>query len=276
MNVRRQHKEAAMTNRSFISIGLPVFNGANYLPEAVRSILEQTHSNFELIIPDNASTDETPEICHAYAAADQRIRYHRHETNRGASWNYRRVFELSSGRYFKWAVHDDVLGPEFLSRCLEALEGDPSATLCYTPTRFIDERGELSGTYRTTLDDVSSPKPQKRFRDLILTDHLCLEVFGLIRSRVLRMTPLIEDYVASDRVLLAELGLRGRLLEIPEALFFCRDHPERSVRALPFHKRIAWYHPASSGKSTFPHWRFYAEYFKCLKRVPLQRSERLW
>jgi glycosyltransferase involved in cell wall biosynthesis len=85
-----------------VSIGLPVFNGEKYLAEALDSILSQTYRDFKLIISDNASTDRTEQICREYAAKDRRIRYYRNEKNIGAPKNFNRVFELSSGKYFRW------------------------------------------------------------------------------------------------------------------------------------------------------------------------------
>src|SRR5690606_6873079 len=86
---------------------MPVYNGANYLRCALDSILAQTFQDWELIICDNASTDETQTICEEYAARDPRIKYHRSSRNIGPSANYNRTFELSRGEYFKWAAHDD-------------------------------------------------------------------------------------------------------------------------------------------------------------------------
>jgi len=78
-----------------------VYNGENFIMEAMDSILAQTFTNFELVISDNASTDGTAEICKVYATKDQqRIRYYRNEQNLGAAKNYNRVFELSSGETF--------------------------------------------------------------------------------------------------------------------------------------------------------------------------------
>src|ERR1700675_1263136 len=78
-----------------VSIGLPVYNGENYLRLAVDSILDQDYGDFELIISDKPSTDGTSSICQQYAAQDDRIRYFRNETNIGAAANYARVFELA-------------------------------------------------------------------------------------------------------------------------------------------------------------------------------------
>ena len=71
-----------------VSIGLPVYNGEVYLSGALDTLLGQTFTDLELIISDNASTDRTPEICRSYAARDHRVRYIRHEVNRGVPWNH--------------------------------------------------------------------------------------------------------------------------------------------------------------------------------------------
>lgn len=260
-----------------VSIGLPVFNGEHYLAEALDSVLAQTYSDFELIISDNASTDRTPEIGEAYAAKDQRIRYYRNEKNLGAARNYNRVFELSSGEYFKWAAHDDVLGPEFLSRCVTVLDQDSSIVLCHAKTGRIDEHSALVGVYEEyQYLRIGSPRPHERFFDLIRLDHSCNIVFGLIRASALRMTSLIGSYSASDRPLLAQLGLIDRLYEIPEILFFRRDHPGTTWRVWGEKSEVvAWYDPSKAGRIIFPYWRLCFEYFRSINRVPLSWSDRL-
>src|SRR5580698_5675373 len=87
-----------------VTIGMPVYNGARYLEEALRSILNQTYRDCELLISDNASTDATESICRRYAAEDGRVRYLRNERNLGAAANYNRVIHLASGRYFRHAA----------------------------------------------------------------------------------------------------------------------------------------------------------------------------
>lgn len=107
-----------------VSIGLPVYNGQQYLRQALDSLLAQTFHTFEVIISDNASNDATPEICRDYAACDPRIRYVRHDVNRGAAWNFNYVFGLARGVYFKWHAHDDMLEPTFLEQCVTILDHD--------------------------------------------------------------------------------------------------------------------------------------------------------
>jgi glycosyltransferase involved in cell wall biosynthesis len=231
------HSKVAPARRR-ISVGLPVYNGAVWLSEAIDSLLEQTYGNFELIISDNGSTDETRAICEQYAARDKRIRYERHETNRGLAWNWNRVFELSNSDYFKWAAYDDLYHPTFLERCLEILEDRPDVVWCHSRTQHINDRGELllgrqtpEISYvmahcdgRRALPCRTSARPSERFCAVLLGRGGCLDSYGLIRSEVLRKTALYLPFYGSEKVLMAELALRGRYAEIPEPLCFARVH----------------------------------------------------
>lgn len=257
-----------------LSIGLPVFNGENYLAEALDSLLTQTFTDFEIIVSDNNSTDRTEEICLTYAAQDPRIRYYPNEENRGAAWNYNRVFDLAQAEYFKWAAHDDLCAPDLFLRCIEILDNDPSVVLAYSKTRIINERGETVRKPEYRLNTNSS-NVRDRFRDLICIPHECFPVFGVIRSEVLRQTPRIGSYTSSDRPLLAELALYGRFYEIPEYLFVRRVHPKSSdIAYRDRHDRTTWFDPAKKGRIVFPRWRVWFEYFRALQRVSLGGFER--
>jgi glycosyltransferase involved in cell wall biosynthesis len=110
------------SKKSILSIGLPVFNGERYISQAIDSILIQTFKDFELIISDNASTDRTEQICQEYVKKDSRIKYHKNERNIGGPNNYNLLVKLASGKYFKWAAHDDVLEPTYLEKLLTYLK----------------------------------------------------------------------------------------------------------------------------------------------------------
>jgi glycosyltransferase involved in cell wall biosynthesis len=262
-------------NKPRVSIGLPVHDGENYLAETLGSILAQTYSDFELIISDNASMDRTEEICRAYAARDERIRYFRNEENLGAAENFNRALELSAGEYFKWAAHDDLCAPEYLARCVEILDCEPEVVLCYPKTRIIDGPGEFVEDYFDGFH-LDSPKPHIRFRDVFRAPGLCNPVFGLMRARILKRTALIGNYAASDRVLLGELALHGQFYEVPEYLFLRRGHAQRSLAANVTDSDIAaWFDPAVRGKILLPRWRRLLEYLRAAKRAPLSQTERL-
>jgi glycosyltransferase involved in cell wall biosynthesis len=264
------------TSSPRVSIGVPVYNGENYLEEALDSLLAQTYDDFELIISDNASTDRTQEICRGYTAKDRRIRYFRNEANLGAAKNYNRVVELSCGEYFKWAAHDDVCAPEFLTRCVTVLERDASVVLCYTKMVDIDEEGKYLRETRTAAGG-NSMRPYERFRGLMHWDHQCAEIFGVIRANILKKTPLIASFADCDRVLLAEISLYGCFYQVPEVQFFHRLHRKSSVRMYPGRvARSEWFDPALAARTMFPRLRQFYEYLLVVKRGPLTLAERVF
>lgn len=269
----RDHR--ARASGPLVTIALPVYNGAHYVRRAIGCVLEQTYSNIELIISDNASTDETPEICREMQGRDPRIRFYRNQENVGAARNYNQAFRRARGKYFKWAAHDDVMAPTFVERAVEVLEADPTIVLCTSQTGRIDGNEAVTGSYvfDPAWDDVS---PLARFERLVMAPHACVIIFGLIRHEELSRTPLIGPYVSSDRVLLAELGLRGRIHEVPEALFFRREHRRSSIRAFPDHRqRIVWFDPSKSPTFSFPEWFKVLGYAGAVLRAPLRLRDRV-
>lgn len=268
-----------------LCIGLPVFNGEKYLRQALDSLLSQTYNDFELIISDNASTDSTPQICKDYAAIDHRVIYNRSEINLGGPANYNRVFRLSSAEYFKWAAHDDFHAPTYLQKCMAVLDNDSSIVLCHSKNGRIDQYGKVVGSYDDrTLLRIGSAKVHERFGDLISLRNPCWSLYGIMRAKSLRKTPLHGDYILADRNLLAELGLMGRFHEIPEHLFYRRDHPDaytntyysKSSTVRDYRIQSEWWTGRKGENLTMlPHWKHCIEFFRSVNRVSLKSLERL-
>jgi glycosyltransferase involved in cell wall biosynthesis len=163
---------------------MPVYNGARFLREALDSIVTQRFEDFELVISDNASSDETEEICREYLARDKRIRYSRNETNIGLYRNCNRTFRLCSGEYFKLAASDDVCHRDLVARCVEALDDDPTAVLAYPKTIFIGADGkELP--FRDPGWDLRSESARERMGYVIRSGHRVNVFFGLMRAQAL-------------------------------------------------------------------------------------------
>ena len=146
-----------------VSIGLPVFNGMPYLPDALASLLDQDEPNIEIILSDNASQDATEEYCRAVASRDSRVRYVRHEVNRGAAANFQYVLSVSTAPYFAWAAHDDAYSRSFVSTCLSVLKAHPESALCVPAHRRIDETGTVI-SIRREPPDLASPDLATRLR----------------------------------------------------------------------------------------------------------------
>lgn len=265
-----------------LSVGLPVFNGEKYLRQAIESVLNQTYSDFELIISDNASTDRTQEICRDYLKKDNRIRYYRSARNHGLAWNWNHVVELSSGVYFKWVAHDDTMAPQFLTRCINELEKDPRIALCHSKNAMINETDAVIGKY--DLENIiDSQKPHERFREMMNKKGHPWLIFGVFRLDALRMTRLYIGHIGSDWNLLAEIALIGRIVEIPEYLFFRRHHAQaytnrhysKRVRIHDYRTESLWWTGHTKRPIiVLPHWRIYLEFFKSVRRSHLTWLER--
>ena len=280
-----------MDSSPLVSIGLFVYNGERFIEETLRSILNQTFTDFELIISDNASTDRTGDIAQAYAKRDRRIRYYRSEKNMGAGWNVRRVYELATGKYFKQAAVDDLLEPDFLRQCVEILERDPGCVLVYAATKEIDENGAFIKNYVTPMR-TDSNDPAARFRDMMLIPCWSYQIFGVMRMSALRQIPPQGRYVNADTVLLARMALLGRFHEIPEHLFINRHHRGQSNKTLPprllqprricltnrYSRKLPgleWWDPSKARAITFPEFRLFREYFMSIYRAPLGAGQKL-
>lgn len=268
-----------------LSIGLPVYNGANYLRAAVDSILEQDFTDFELIISDNASSDDTAAICRAYASKDRRVRYLRSETNIGAAANFNRVFECARSNMFKWAAHDDVLLPGFLRRCVEVLEqAPPTVVLVATKAEIIDEAGQkIAKDWRVERLDTRHPRPHQRVADVLRNVDWATAQFGLFRSEALRKTRLIDRFAVSDYALLLEVAILGSIWEIPETLFQRRYHEGISTNANKTQAEfLQWFDPAQKASLLLPNLkpelrprlRLLLEYVRSIRRLPLAPVER--
>ena len=276
--MRGESLQNRSTSRPRVSIGLPVYNGERYLHDTLQSLLAQTYRDFELIITDNASTDATPEICGKFAERDSRVRYFRNRKNLGASANYNRAFGVSHGEYFKWAAHDDLCEPRYLETCVELLDQNPRAVVAHCKTGIIDEHGHQVREYDDFLD-LRSPSPRERLRVYFWRPAAEWNaIFGLIRSDVLRGTPLIGKFIASDQVLLGELTMKGLVLQAPQHLFFRRDHSENSWRAHQTTDELhAWYDPTPRNGFRSPLvFRHFLEYRRAIGRSRLRLSERAW
>jgi glycosyltransferase involved in cell wall biosynthesis len=262
-----------------VTIGMPLYNGGPWLDGALSSILAQTFSDFELIISDNASTDDGPATVRAWAERDRRISLRTNVRNLGAAANYNVLVDLARGEYFKWAAHDDILMPGYLARCVEQLDRRPDAVLSYPTTVMIDERGEPTGEDPYDVGALEDPSAHERLRvymERAWPRSGCNAVFGLIRTDALRATRMIGGYASSDKILLAELALLGKFDQTSDPFFLRREHLKSSVRANPDIKaRNLWFDSSGGGQSRFIRWKWIGEYIRGISHVPLAAPERM-
>ena len=265
-----------------VTIGLPVYNGEKFIAEAISSILGQTFGDFELIVSDNVSTDQTGAICRDFARKEERIRYVRNEVNIGAAPNFNGIVAKAQGEFFKWMAHDDVIMPDFLAQCVTALDDNLEAVLACPRVRFINEVGDLLDNYISPFR-TDDPDPVVRFGET-LYGHRCFEVFGLIRLHQLKKTKLIYGYNHGDGVLLSHLALMGKFIAIPEELFLSRCHQNQSMYVFGItnaggkydHEAYArWFDPRHINKVPRSYSKGLVDYATMVSTTPLPALQRL-
>ncbi|MBS0156719.1 MAG: glycosyltransferase family 2 protein [Nitrospira sp.] len=206
---------------SLVSVGLPVRNGGATLESAIKSVLTQDHERLELVISDNASTDDTETICRDLAASDSRVRYHRQERNIGLVANIAQTIHLANGAFFRWISDDDWLAPQYVSSCLKAFSNDSRLILVTTQINYI----KPDGTTHTRLysgTSLSSNDPIERFYAVTsyLVDGMPVDpLYGLMRkAKVISIGRTRGKMIREDAVFATQLALIGPWGHVPELL----------------------------------------------------------
>ncbi len=257
-----------------LSVGMPAYNSADYIADAIESILAQSFTDFELIISDNASTDDTQRICEAFAARDGRVRYFRNVRNIGASDNYNAVFHHARGEYFKWASSNDLCAPEFLEKCVRALDERPDAVLSYPRARLFRDHPDDGEDYDDNLD-LQDESPCTRFCAFMENIRLNNVMNGVIRRDALARTALIKTFFSSDMSLMAEVAILGKFIEVPEYLFFRRMDEQTATRLKSEEEVLRHYDPDLRNPMLFQHWKIHYEYLSAALRAPVAFGEKL-
>lgn len=223
-----------------LTLAMPVYNGSNYIRDALDSISAQTFTDFELIVCDNASEDDTCQIVEQYSAIDDRIRLIRNPENLGASANYNLGFEHARGEYLKWCAHDDTLSPNFLKECVEVLDADAGVALAFGSTKGISPSSQIIEPVGEETPSLESNDAATRFKQAIELSGTCFPIFGVFRRANLARSTLHRPYYSSDRAVIVEAALMGKFRRVETAIFYNREHEQRSINIDDKAQRSLW------------------------------------
>ncbi len=251
-----------------LTIGLPVHNGERFLEAAATAVLDQTYTDFELVICDDGSTDGTADICARLMARDRRVRLVLRSANSGAAGNFNAAFAQCRTELFKWAADDDLHDPTYLERCVAALDAEPRAALAHTRARSIAVDGSIMRPDWGERPELGSSDPVERFRAAMARpcNPIPLQMFAVMRTEILARTGLLVPIPDFDRALVAELALHGRFIEVPETLFAHQEHDKRMGHNLSGDSRSA--SRQLGGNHRFPHWRLLGRHLESVRRRP--------
>jgi glycosyltransferase involved in cell wall biosynthesis len=204
-------------------IAAPLYNHADYLPAALDSLLAQTDSDFALLLVDDGSQDQTPNIARRYEERDPRVTFHANAARLGLAGNWRRSFELArelypDAEYFAWGSDHDLWHPRWLETLRAELDERPEVVLAYPTCERITAEGDLSHR-RGGFETVGVATPAARLRLGCRFMHAGDMVYGLLRADSLDRAGVFRPVLEPDRLLMAELAVQGRFRHVDEALW---------------------------------------------------------
>jgi glycosyltransferase involved in cell wall biosynthesis len=197
-----------------VTIGIPTYNRAAALRHALASALAQTASGIEVVVSDNASTDETLAVCEEFARSNPQLRILRAPSNAGPTRNFERVLEAAAGEYFMWLGDDDWLDPGCVAACLEEFRRHPGAAVVASVTTFHDPDG-----------GVVAGQPAREYRQRGALARICRYFatvkdnsgfYGLMRRRDLLAAGL-NDVMAGDWLTVSSMLARGDMISASQA-----------------------------------------------------------
>lgn len=213
-----------------IVIAIPVYNEENYIAECIESVLNQTFTDFRLLIADNNSTDDTSAICRYFEKKDSRVKVVKHNKNFGSLQNFIYCQKMTESKYFMWLGAHDFIHPTFLQKHFDYMEQNPMCSASYSNTQWIDE---LSNKTRTTNgSDIylidRNASPAEKYATCAKNLYECTAVNQFSRRSSILDTSFCKHPSNLDHVILCHMIAYGYFNHIPEELYFRREFQKRT------------------------------------------------
>lgn len=216
-----------------VTIAIPTYNrGKTFLPQTLQSALDQSYPNLEIIVSDNASTDDTESVVKAFN--DPRIRYVRHSQNIGHCRNFNFCIETAKGYYFLLLQDDDLIDPDFIDLCLRTVDyGCANVGVFRTGVRFIDLNGKRLGEWSNKVGGLSGEEFLLAYLSFETGIYLCgtlwnakkLQEIGGLQSK---------HNLFLDVMAVAKLAMQFGRRDIQECKASNRKHPTELTYSVKF------------------------------------------
>jgi len=238
-----------------VTIGLPVFNGERLISKRIENILSQTFSDFELVISDNASTDDTRKICEEYFSNDKRIRYYRQKMNIGIHENFKFVLEQSKNKLFVWASSDDHWEKNFLEEIViefskqKNLVGCTSQVESFGATqndRILGSNKRFANTQKSIKSHFSkfgafsvSGDFKKKIRKYLYVNSAQM-LYGIFQTGALKKSWIDDHFIGRDLAIILNLLKYGNFYVIDKKLIQFSDSGHSSVGIIKNMKNLGY------------------------------------
>lgn len=209
----------AMSKNPLVSVIIPVYNRARLVKRAVKSVLDQTCQDFEVLVVDDCSTDDTAEV--VGALDDSRVRVVRNSTNAGVAFSRNRGIGLARGRFISLLDSDDYYQPAFLERSVARMqESDQRVGFIWTGIRVVDDDGKEM--YTSTWKPPVDGDPYRQFLRSLKIGTGCGLTFKAEALRQVRFDPALR--AAEDTEFFLRLARQYRFDYIDEPLIVITKH----------------------------------------------------
>jgi len=212
---------------SKVSVLVPSFNYGRYLPLTLRSILSQSHSDLELIITDDCSSDESRAIAEEYRRLDSRVRAVFHDSNRGLAASRNSALAISSGEFVAFCDADDIWLPDKLKIQLEYLRNRPEVGLTHSDALIMDRDGNLTGQlFSALMHRKRQATSGNLFEELCQRNFFCVPTVVVRRQAIMRIGGFAESLRSlEDWVCWAKISRHYPIHYTSDALAKYRVHP---------------------------------------------------
>lgn len=208
-----------------VTIGLPVFNGAATIAEALSSLTRQGYPHFKVVISDNASTDATADICRRFAESDPRVEYYRQNINIGGEANFNFVLHRAVTEYFMWAAADDIRSPDYLELCVAFLDAHHEYVASTCPTRFMEKPPVPWDMGDRSLESESLCRNFIDFFPTLSQWHANAHIYSLFRRAALvSSTRNITHFLGSDWAIIIQALTYGKFRRLDAGYLLLGRH----------------------------------------------------
>ena len=231
LKVRKKHQVSLPPKEGKVTVGIPVFNMAKFIPQAIDSVLNQIFKNVEILVLDDASTDNLAEVLTPYA---DKIKYFKFDENRGTIKAINQMASLATGEFYVSLAADDLIEPNYLEKALIEFKNDPWLEFVASQTDFIGENGN---TYAEDHPFKTIPKAANKPREQWLHHMYYGNVYfgvGMYRTKTLKQVGGWGEHgVLTDYEMYLKLLQRENIKIIEEPLTHTRIHGENKSLLKP-------------------------------------------
>lgn len=200
-----------------VTVGMPVLNGGELFERALQSILNQSYQDIEILISNNASTDQTGGVCERYALLDSRIRYVQQRETIPCLQHYEYLVKEARGEYFFWAPHDDWWDKDFIVNAITALDSSPSAVAAMGRVQYRQPDGGLLWEDKPPygLDGADVMQRLRHYFSVPITDML---YYAVVRTNVLKRAPFVTS-ICPEKGIILYMIISGAICDVEGMIY---------------------------------------------------------